>query len=199
MNPLEALIEQLSQSAGKRGSTFAGRVIPKGATPNVVELLAQLPQDVPDMDWGTALPAMLAGLKVYHGGPKSFTKFDPKMFGKTTDPGFAGRGAYVTTSEDVARRWGPHVMETEIPDSFKAAEISGISDMYKQHGMVPLTEAQKKLSQKEMMKIFEQRSQEVTDKLIAQGYEGVKWPHELEKQIQYVLFHPELFNFVVKK
>jgi len=58
MNPLDALIQQLSQSAGPRGSTFAGRVIPQGKTPDINTLMATPPTDVPDAEgFGNALLA----------------------------------------------------------------------------------------------------------------------------------------------
>lgn len=65
MNPLEALIQQLTQRAGPRGSTFAGRVIPQGQSPDVVALLSQLPTESPDAEGmgGLGMLAGAAGLK----------------------------------------------------------------------------------------------------------------------------------------
>jgi len=198
MNPLEALIQQLTIGAGPRGSTFAGRVIPPGNQPDVVKVLSQLPQDVPDMDWGAALPAMLAGLKVYHGSPNAFTKFDPKLVGTRTDPGFAGRGAYTTTSEEVAGRWGPRIMETELPEGKKWLQISGISDLYNKHGLKQLTEAEKSLPQKQLAKAYERKISEFTERMKAKGYEGIEWPQS-SGSIQHILFYPETYQFNIKK
>jgi len=59
-NPLETLIQLLSQVAGPRGSTFSGRVIPQGQTPNLRALMTQQPTESPDAEGLAGAGASLA-------------------------------------------------------------------------------------------------------------------------------------------
>ena len=140
-----------------------------------------------------------AGVKVFHGANEPFEQFNPKLIGTRTDPGFAGRGAYTTTSESVANRWGPHVMSTEIPEGKNWLQIKGISDLYTKHGVPELTLVEKQLPQQQLMKVYEQRMTEFTDRMKQLGYDGVKWPMS-SGETQYILFHPETYKFTpIKK
>jgi len=62
MNPLEALIYQLTQQAGPRGATFAGRYIPQDQEnlPSLESILSRLPTESPDAE-GFANLAPLIG------------------------------------------------------------------------------------------------------------------------------------------
>jgi len=60
-NPLEALIQMLSQQAGPRGATVMGRVVPQGREPRIADLLKQQPQESPDAEGMSGLGMMAAG------------------------------------------------------------------------------------------------------------------------------------------
>ena len=74
-NPLDMLISLLSQQAGPRGSTFAGRVIPKGQNPSLEDLLARLPTESPDAEGMGSAALLAAGSgQLLLSAPKPFMK-----------------------------------------------------------------------------------------------------------------------------
>lgn len=137
-------------------------------------------------------------ITVYTGSNAPFTKFDISMFGKRTDPGFAGRGAYTTTSKEQARNWGQYVMSTKVNPSDNFIRINNISELYSNHGMRRMTDDENKLPQDKRVKIFAQIVNDFADKAISKGYEGVEWKLSNGK-IQYVLYKPEHYTFEVEE
>ena len=134
-----------------------------------------------------------SAIKVYHGTDESFEQFNPQKIGSRTDPGFAGRGAYVTLDPEKAGRWGKHVLSTEIRGG-KWLEINGQSDLYKNGLLQPLSPEESQLPQAEIKRRFAGKVNAMTDKLIAEGYDGIRW-NMSSGDTQYTLFHPEKYKF----
>ena len=68
MNPLETLLQLLSEQAGPRGSTFAGRVVPQGQQPDLKTLMTQLPNESPDAEGLAGLLAIAPQVMRVPGG-----------------------------------------------------------------------------------------------------------------------------------
>lgn len=73
---LEEILAQLSQQAGPRGSTFAGRVRPQGDTTTLAGVLAQQPTESPDAEGMGAIAGSIAAGRAMSlpRATKQFTK-----------------------------------------------------------------------------------------------------------------------------
>lgn len=131
------------------------------------------------------------GVTVYTGSDKPFTKFDTSLIGTRTDAGFAGRGAYTTTSREQAEKWGANVQATTIKGG-KWLEISKISDLQK-HGFGRV-EGVEKLSQEEIKVKHAELANKFAARMSKEGYDGVRWKLSTGDE-QYVLFKPEDYTF----
>ena len=164
---------------------------PKIASPTEPQPLPRAEEAAPLPEQPVATP--LSSIKVYHGTDQSFEKFDPQKIGSRTDPGFTGRGAYVTIDPEKAGRWGQQVLSTDIRGG-KWLEIKNQSDLYKNGLLQPLSPEESQLPQGEIKKIFAKKVDAMTKNLIGQGYDGVKWKMS-SGDTQYTLFHPEEYKF----
>lgn len=144
---------------------------------------------------GTFAGKKANGITVFTGANKPFTKFDTSLIGTRTDPGFAGRGAYTTTDMGKASRWGNHVMLTEIPETANLIKINKLSDLYESYGMRQMTEAERKLPQDKIKKVYEGIVNDFSDRMRKQGYEGVEWSMSSGDK-QYVIFEPDKLNWI---
>jgi hypothetical protein len=128
---------------------------------------------------------------VYTGSDAPFTKFDVGLIGTRTDEGFAGRGAYTTKDFDKAKRWGKHVMATTIQGG-KWIEINKQSEL-QDYGLETIKEGHK-LTQDELRAELRRTMTEFRDRMVTQGYDGVKWTLS-SGDVQYVLFDPAKYDF----
>lgn len=131
-------------------------------------------------------------LTVYHGTDNKFEKFDTKLIGSRTDPGFFGKGIYFVDNKEVAKRWGKLVLTVEL-ELKNPLVVSGISDFITKSGYIsPQTTSDKALNKRNYAKAIEQ----VTNSLIVKGYDGVIYP--IKENKGYVAFFPEKQAVIVK-
>jgi hypothetical protein len=135
-----------------------------------------------------------SGITVYTGSDEPFTKFDTSRIGKRTDAGFAGRGAYTTTDQAKAERWGKNVLETTIPQGTRFLEIDKQSELYEKHGMQQMSPEENNLPIEKRKQTYAKYMNNFAAKKLAEGYDGVKW-NMSSGDTQYVLFEPEKYIF----